>query len=342
VHQLGLLGALLLLLSSVALSPSADASASPSGQAQPGLSAFASLGEGALAGASRHAASLRSLRHELAPSALAVLGSAVPRSGSGFPPFVGDVDLVEPLFGGAPELASGVPAAEVLDAHRGAGLLVTEPRRGPPGRGPETRIGAFGPFGETRVGGEDLRNPLLQRGCGAFTLGDAEGEREAVWVHNGNISRIAGRYGAYVKRAKAAGREAISWARYKQRFLANGASRREFQRAVDEAHAWLTQDLTRVKRYIGDEVYEGARGKANRAHVLFGQAVEARVWRTLRTRVGRWSHMGGPNAPDFIDFRSLIYDVTTLKGKVAHQSRIYGEGMLMGFHPGLPKGTVLP
>ena len=177
----------LLFLSTVALLVSSEASASRSGPAVRGPGAF----EGVHAGASRHAASLRPLRLEFAPSALAVPGNdasfALVANGT----FAGDVGLDDagPLSVDAPELASGA-LAEVLDAQRGTKLVVTEPRRGPPARGPETRIGAFEVPGASLIGAETFSNPHAQRGQRVSWLEIAEGEHPAVWVHNGRWVKL--------------------------------------------------------------------------------------------------------------------------------------------------------
>ncbi len=69
--------------------------------------------------------------------------------------------------------------AGALDVHQGGGLLVTEPRRGPPAREPETRIGAFEHPGASLIGAEAFSNPHEQLGHGVSWLEIAEGEHPA-------------------------------------------------------------------------------------------------------------------------------------------------------------------
>ncbi len=96
-----------------------------------------------------------------------------------------------PLPGIAPEVTPA-PQAGVFDANQGSGLLVTEPRRGPPACGPETHIGAFAVPGASLIWAEAFSTPHTQRGRGAPWLEIAEGEHPAVWVHNARIRRPRG------------------------------------------------------------------------------------------------------------------------------------------------------
>jgi len=149
-------------------------------------------------------------------------------------------------------------------------LLDAEPRRGPPPRIAETRIGGLELPGTTRIEGDAALTDSTQRGCGSSWLERASGfafevevdhsylvrigdDGPNVWVHNAGLSRVARRAAARHK----------AWARDVGRIskTAERLGRRALRRSGDD---WVRSE--RIYRSL----LEGVENRLRRAGSIFG------------------------------------------------------------------------